>query len=76
MINLYNLDCLEGIKKIPAVSVDLICTDPPYYCGATSNGIKATFSDFQMLFSNVEAVLAGMFHTVAKNFEGRRAHLH
>lgn len=49
MISLYNEDCLEGMAKIPAGSVDLICTDPPYYCGATSNGIKASFADFNML---------------------------
>ena len=24
---IYNEDCLEGMKKIPAGSVDLICTD-------------------------------------------------
>ncbi len=46
---IYNEDCLEGMKRLDTSSIDLICTDPPYYCGATSNGIKATFSDFQML---------------------------
>lgn len=46
---LYNADCLEGMKELPDSSIDLLCTDPPYYCGATSNGIKASFGDFQML---------------------------
>ncbi|QYC52156.1 DNA methylase [Staphylococcus phage vB_Sau-RP15] len=27
---IYNEDCLEGMKKIPDNSVDLIVTDPPY----------------------------------------------
>ena len=27
---IYNEDCLEGMKKIPAGSVDLILTDLPY----------------------------------------------
>jgi len=27
----YNLDCLEGLKKIDSESVDLIFTDPPYF---------------------------------------------
>lgn len=28
--DLYNLDCLEFLKKIPDNSVDLVLTDPPY----------------------------------------------
>ena len=28
--NIYNEDCLEGMKRIPDGSVDLIVTDPPY----------------------------------------------
>ena len=27
---LYNEDCLVGLKKIPANSVDLVIIDPPY----------------------------------------------
>ena len=27
---IYNEDCLEGLKRIPDGSVDLIVTDPPY----------------------------------------------
>ena len=27
---IYNEDCLEGMKKIPDKSIDLIVTDPPY----------------------------------------------
>lgn len=28
--NIYNMDCLEGMKQIPNNSVDMIITDPPY----------------------------------------------
>lgn len=28
--NIYNIDCLEGLKLIPDNSVDLLITDPPY----------------------------------------------
>ena len=28
--NIYNIDCLEGLKQIKDKSVDLIFTDPPY----------------------------------------------
>ena len=27
----YNLDCIEGLKKLPDESVDLIVADPPYF---------------------------------------------
>ena len=27
---IYNEDCLEGIKKIPTASIDLVVIDPPY----------------------------------------------
>ena len=33
MIQLYQGDCLEEIKKIPDKSVDLVMTDPPYNIG-------------------------------------------
>lgn len=32
----YNIDCLEGMKQINDKSVDLILTDPPYNTGMTS----------------------------------------
>lgn len=28
--NIYNMDCLEGLKQIPDNSIDLVVTDPPY----------------------------------------------
>jgi len=27
---IYNMDCLEGMRRIPTASIDLIVTDPPY----------------------------------------------
>ena len=27
---IFNEDCLEGMKKIPAGSVDMVLTDPPF----------------------------------------------
>lgn len=27
---IYNEDCLEGMKRMPDKSVDLVVTDPPY----------------------------------------------
>ena len=28
---IYNMDCMDGMKQIPAQSIDLIIADPPYY---------------------------------------------
>ncbi len=35
---IYNEDCLEGMKKIPDSSIDLIVTDPPYKITSRGNG--------------------------------------
>ena len=35
---IYNEDCLEGMKRIPDGSVDLVVTDPPYKITARGNG--------------------------------------
>ena len=39
-IKLYNENCLEGMKRIPDNSVDLVLTDPPYgidFCSSMTN---------------------------------------
>lgn len=36
--NIYNMDCLEGMKQIPDGSVDAIITDPPYEFKDTTGG--------------------------------------
>lgn len=46
---IFNEDCLEAMKRIPDGSVDMIATDPPYCVGASSNGIKSSFSDFNLM---------------------------
>lgn len=61
---IYNMDCIEGIKKIPDCSIDTIITDPPYFQGLTHNGQKAEFTDlsisgyfFAELFRQMKRVL-------------------
>ena len=61
---IYNEDCLEGMKRLEDNSVDLIATDPPYCIGASSNGIKSSFADlnlmrpfFEQLFSEWQRIL-------------------
>lgn len=49
MYRIFNEDCLEGMKTLPDGSVDLIATDPPYCVGASSNGTKSTFTDFNLM---------------------------
>lgn len=35
---IYNQDCLEGMKKLPDNSIDLVVIDPPYEISAGGNG--------------------------------------
>ena len=35
---IYNEDCLEGMKRIPDNSIDLIVTDPPYKMNHSTGG--------------------------------------
>ncbi len=42
-------DCLELMKELPAGSVDMIATDPPYCLGVSSNGLRSSFSDFNLM---------------------------
>ena len=44
MIELYNGDCYEYIKKIPDKSIDLVVTDPPYLIESTKTGSKSEFA--------------------------------
>ena len=46
---IYNEDCLEGMKRIPDGSVDLIITSPPYNLGAkhhTGNKVFKAYSEY------------------------------
>ena len=38
---IYNEDCLEGMKKIPSKTIDLIVSDPPYIIDNSGGGIYA-----------------------------------
>lgn len=62
--NIYNEDCLDGIKEIATASIDAIITDPPYFVGMTHNGKKGDYSDllimkpfFDSLFSEFARVI-------------------
>lgn len=46
---IYNEDCLEGMKRIPDNTIDLVVTDPPYCIGTTSNGKKGSWSDNNLI---------------------------
>ena len=35
--NLYNMDCMEGMKQFPDNSIDLVVTDPPYKTTSRGN---------------------------------------
>lgn len=60
----YNMDCLEGLRRVGSGSVKLIVADPPYFLGLTSNGKKGSLSDlnickpfYQSLVSEFKRVL-------------------
>lgn len=62
--NIYNIDCLEGIKQVRSKSVKLIVADPPYFLGMTYNGQKGSFVDlsickpfYNQLFAEFNRVL-------------------
>lgn len=54
--NIYNIDCLEGIRAIKSGSVDAVITDPPYFIGMTHNGQKGTFDDLTICKPFYEAM--------------------
>lgn len=58
---IYNIDCTEGIKKIPDKSIDCICADPPYFLGMTHNGQKGDFNDL--------AICKPFFTELAREFK-------
>ena len=43
---IYCMDCLEGLKKIPDNSVDLVVTDPPYNIGKDFENDNLSKEDF------------------------------
>lgn len=43
---IYCMDCLEGLKKIPDNSIDLIVTDPPYNIGKSFANDNLSKEDF------------------------------
>ncbi|GHT17561.1 methyltransferase [Planctomycetales bacterium] len=46
---IYNTDCLDGLKNLPDACIDCIITDPPYFLGVTHNGKKGQYSDLAIM---------------------------
>lgn len=44
-LDIYNQDCFEVMKQIPAESIPLICTDPPYGIGFTGKTSDTSWDD-------------------------------
>ena len=51
---IYNEDCLEGMKRIPDKSVDMILCDLPY---GTTNNAWDTIIPFEPLWEQYERVI-------------------
>lgn len=54
-IDLYNEDCIEGLKRIPDGSVDVVLTDPPYLY-LKNQKLERQF-DEQAFFGHVKRIL-------------------
>lgn len=50
--NIYNMDCIEGMKQIDNESVDLIVTDPPYLVSYKTNRRKDKSHEFCSVIQN------------------------
>ena len=46
--NIYNIDCLIGMKKMPNDCIDLVVTSPPYDDLRIYNGYKLDFENIAM----------------------------
>ena len=52
---IYNIDCLEGLKKIPDNSIDIIITDPPYFI----DGMDSGWNDSRLKDKTLKAKVVG-----------------
>ncbi len=43
--NIYNIDCVEGMKKLPNDCIDLVVTSPPYDNLRDYKGYKFDFEN-------------------------------
>ena len=49
----YNMDCMEGMKRFPNGSVDLIITSPPYNLGSRHHTGSKTFKPYNTYTDNM-----------------------
>ena len=54
---IYNEDCLQGMMRMEAESVDLIVTSPPYDCLRKYGGVEWTFDKFKAIAAEIARVL-------------------
>jgi len=65
---IYQTDCIEGLKKLPDNSVDLIITSPPYedISGAGYNGAKKDILFFKLYSEFMDNVFIEMYRVLKK----------
>ena len=66
---IYNIDCLEGLKKIPDNSIDIIITDPPYFI----DGMDGGWNDSKLKDKTLKAKVVGGL-PVGMKFDRRQGH--
>lgn len=73
MIELYNGDCYEFIKKIPDNSIDLVVTDPPYLLETQGAGFFGKKSDeYSMKYKGKKAYTWGGERYVMKEIDSMK----
>lgn len=61
--NIYNIDCLEGLKQLENDSIDCIITSPPYYKGLS---YESNFNSYLQYISFMKKVIKESFR-ILKN---------
>ena len=60
-VNLFNCDCLKGLKELPDDSIDLLATDPPYGIGFMGKDWDRALPDKQIWRECLRVLRAGSF---------------
>ncbi|WP_195282233.1 DNA-methyltransferase [Harryflintia acetispora] len=66
-VEIYNTNCLDGIKELADESIDLIVTDPPYCVGTTSNGKQASWTDNSLIVPFFDRLFEQFFRVLKQN---------
>lgn len=61
--NIYNMDCLDGLKQMESDSVDLVVTSPPYYNARE----YSQWESYEEYLSDMKDIFTEIFRVVKEN---------